>query len=166
MDHSLNVQIRPAQAADQRAIRAIIRKTCINPFDLDWQRFVVAVDQGADLIGCGQIKEHKDGSYELASIAVVEDWRNRGIASRLIHHLLKTDVSPIWLMCRSDLVPFYEKFNFHVVGQIEDVPPYFQRVMKLWNVLGKLRGGRQIGNVMVWSVEKRKQDDQHGLVGN
>jgi len=166
MDHSLDVQIRPAQAADQAAIRAMICKTRINPLGLDWQRFVVAVDQEDNLIGCGQIKKHRDGSYELASIAVEEDWRNRGVASRLIHHLLKVDLSPIWLMCRSDLVPFYEKFNFDVVYQNQDVPPYFQRMMKLWNVLGKLRGGRRIGNVMVWSVDKRKQDDQLGLVGN
>ena len=166
MDHSLSVQIRPAQAADQGAIRAIIRKTRINPLGLDWQRFVVAVDQEDNLIGCGQIKEHKDGSYELASIAVEEDWRNRGVASRMIHHLLKTDVNPIWLMCRFDLVPFYEKFNFRVVYQIEDVPPYFQRMMIIWNLLGKLRGVGPIGNVMVRSVDKRKQDDQLGWVGN
>jgi N-acetylglutamate synthase-like GNAT family acetyltransferase len=154
MDNSSFVRIRRAQALDQTSIRALICKARINPLGLHWRRFKVAVDQGGNVIGCGQIKKHRDGSRELASIAVARSWRNKGIASSLIHRLLSTEMNPVWLMCRSELMPFYEKFNFRVVLKIEDMPPYFQRVMKFWEVLGTLRGERYIGKVMVWSREE------------
>ena len=64
------VVIRPANADDQFAITAIARAAWLNPFDLDWRRFLLA-QWGQDIIGIGQVRPHKDGSRELASIAVV-----------------------------------------------------------------------------------------------
>ena len=48
------------------------RAARINPMDLKWANFVVAVDdESGAIVGTGQIKQHGDGSYELASIATV-----------------------------------------------------------------------------------------------
>ena len=55
------VTYRPAQASDEAAIKALIRAVNINPIGLKWQRFMVAVDENGRLIGCGQIKPHRDG---------------------------------------------------------------------------------------------------------
>ncbi|HEX9090031.1 MAG TPA: GNAT family N-acetyltransferase, partial [Anaerolineales bacterium] len=72
--------LRPAMADDAPAIRQIISAVHINPLSLDWQRFVIATDGQGRLVGCGQVKTHRDGSLELASVAVQPEWRGRGIA--------------------------------------------------------------------------------------
>jgi len=116
MNASISFQIRHAKSGDQASIRSLIRKVGINPLGLDWRRFYVAVDQGDQIIGCGQIKFHKDGSRELASIAVDEKWRGRGIATSVIQQLLR-EGEGLWLVCRKGLVPFYERFGFKEVDQ-------------------------------------------------
>jgi N-acetylglutamate synthase-like GNAT family acetyltransferase len=148
-------QIRHATAADQASIRSLIRKVRINPLGLDWRRFCLAVDQDGDVIGCGQIKLHKDGSRELASIAVRETWRNQAVATHLILHLMGEENGPLWLMCRSDLVSFYKKFGFYEVSQMLNMPPNFRLVVRLWGILSKVRGGRRVGSVMVWNRGKK-----------
>jgi N-acetylglutamate synthase-like GNAT family acetyltransferase len=142
-------QIRPAQASDQIAIRTLIREVGINPLGLDWRRFYLAVDSDDQVVGCGQIKVHSDGSRELASIAVKENWRLQGVATRIIATLLDEEEGNIWLMCQSELVPFYEKFGFTEVLTLEDLPPYFRRVVRLWKVITRVSGGRHQGSVMV-----------------
>jgi N-acetylglutamate synthase-like GNAT family acetyltransferase len=122
--------IRPAKSTDDQAIRKLIRQVGINPTGLDWRRFLVAVDQADQVIGCGQIKPHQDGSNELASIAVVPEWRRQSIASAVIRQLLATYAGELYLVCRSPLGPFYEKFGFHSI-ETEDMPPYFKRIDRL-----------------------------------
>ncbi|MBM2843258.1 MAG: GCN5-related N-acetyltransferase, partial [Anaerolineales bacterium] len=100
------MHLRPATAADAGAIRSLIFRVGINPRDLDWRRFLVAVDVQGKLIGCGQVKPHSDGSRELASIAVRPKWRGRGLASEIIRRLMAEGGPPLWLMCRSDLADF------------------------------------------------------------
>jgi N-acetylglutamate synthase-like GNAT family acetyltransferase len=76
--------IRPAEKEDAGAIRSLIRSVKINPLGITWSRFLVAVDDENRLIGCGQIKTHRDCSSELASIAVAPAWRGQGIVRALI----------------------------------------------------------------------------------
>ena len=75
--------IRPAAADDQYAITAIVRAARLNPRDLDWQRFLLA-RWGQDIIGVGQVRPHRDGSRELASIAVVPEWQGNGVGRMLV----------------------------------------------------------------------------------
>lgn len=144
------IKIRRARASDQTAIRSLIRTVGINPLGLDWRRFFLAIDRNDQVIGCGQIKVHKDGSRELASIAVQEDWRGLGIASQIIECLMQEQNENLWLMCRSEMVPFYERFGFKEVLRGQDLPPYFQRINKLWTILSKASGRRHLGSIMVW----------------
>jgi N-acetylglutamate synthase-like GNAT family acetyltransferase len=129
MTHSqAAITYRPAQASDEAAIKTLIRAVNINPMGLKWQRFLVAVDENGRLIGCGQIKPHRDGSRELASIAVQKAWRRQGIAGAIIEHLLAEQQPPVWLTCMDRLVPFYEQFGFVEVkgGDGRSIPRYFR----------------------------------------
>jgi N-acetylglutamate synthase-like GNAT family acetyltransferase len=129
--------LRPATAAEDQAIRGLIRQVRINPMGLDWQRFVVAVDEQGTFIGCGQLKPHKDGSCELASIAVVPGWRGRGVARAIIERLLSGQQGDIYLTARAGLGPLYEKFGF-VVLSAGKYPPYFRTISRIARLLLRL----------------------------
>src|SRR4026207_2117218 len=122
------IVIRPAVAADQKRIGAIIREAQINPMDLKWQHFIVAVnDDTQKIVGTAQIKTHGDGSRELASIATVPNYQHQGIATRPIQHWLANSTGPLYLGCRSQLEPFYERFGFRRLMD-KEMPPYFRRL--------------------------------------
>ncbi len=122
--------IRPATRKDFPAIRALIHAVRINPLGLDWRRFLVVVTPQGELLGCGQIKLHRDGSRELASIAVQERARGRGLARAIIETLLAQERQrPLYLMCQARLGPLYAKFGFRAVG-VQEMPPYFLRVCR------------------------------------
>ena len=108
----VDIVLRPGRREDSRSIRGLIREVGINPFQLDWRRFVVALDSKEKLIGCGQIKSHFDGSRELASIAVRDGFRRQGVAAAIIGHLLRDNIRPLFLLCRRRLAHFYAAFGF------------------------------------------------------
>jgi N-acetylglutamate synthase-like GNAT family acetyltransferase len=109
----------------------------INPTGLDWKRFIVAVNEQDEMIGCGQVKPHAAGILELASLAVYPAYRGRGVARAIIEYLLQHNPRPLYLMCASSLEPFYEKFGFRRLAY-EDMPPYFQRIVRLAGLLTSL----------------------------
>jgi N-acetylglutamate synthase-like GNAT family acetyltransferase len=131
----MTLTLRPADSVDSASIKALIRSAHINPLGIDWRRFTVAVTPQGELIGCGQIKPHRDGSHELASIAVVPAWRKRGVARAIIEHLLAANTGTLYLTCRSRLGPFYEKFGFSAILESE-MPPYFRCIKRLVKLLG------------------------------
>ena len=131
--------LRPASQADFPAIRRLIYEVQINPMGLEWRRFSMAVDANDRLVGCGQVKQHQDGSLELASIAVLPEWRKQGVARAIILHLLETAPHPLYLTCRGSLGPFYEKFGFQEVTASAELPPYFRRITRLVKVFQRLR---------------------------
>ena len=127
-DTQPTITYRPAQASDETAIKALIRAVNINPIGLKWPRFLVAIDENGTVIGCGQIKPHRGGSRELASLAVQKAWRRQGIAGAIIQQLLANESPPVWLTCMDRLVPFYEQFGFVEVveGDGRSLPRYFR----------------------------------------
>lgn len=130
-------QIRPAAQSDFGSIRDLIRAARINPMGLDWRRFVVAINSIGDVVGCGQIKPHRDGLFEMASLAVDEDWRANGVGRAIIEHLLESQSGVIYLTCRTELGVFYEKFGFRV-AENSDMPTYFRWVRRLFILLKAL----------------------------
>ena len=129
--------VRPANKEEFPAIRALIHAVQINPTGLAWRRFLVAVTGTGELIGCGQIKPHSDGSRELASIAVQTQFRGQGAARAIIEALLERETRrPLYLMCRAGLGPLYTKFGFRP-ATIEEMPPYFQRIYRLANLFSR-----------------------------
>lgn len=129
-------QFRRATEHDFPAIKALIREVQINPMGLHWQNFLIAVDSQGRLIGCGQINAHQDGSYELASIAVVPDWRRVGIASQMILQLLESHPETLYLTCRAELGTFYQRFGFSVID-LDEMPPYFRRISRIVSFIRK-----------------------------
>src|SRR5215831_11160133 len=120
------LRIRPATQADQAEITGIVRSSNINPFSLRWPRFLVAEEQGR-IVGVGQVKQHGDGSRELASIAVIPEYRGKGIATALINALLAREPDVLYLTCRRPMEPFYNRFGFVAVGR-DEMSPYFRRI--------------------------------------
>ena len=111
--------LRDALQTDADAITELIHRVNINPTGLDWRRFIVAVDEADRLVGCGQVKPHRDGTRELASIAVQPEWQGQGIGRALIERLLAQNPPPLYLMCRANMEPYYRKFHFQVVAPQE-----------------------------------------------
>ena len=123
--------VRRATRNDLPAVRALIHTVHINPTGLDWSRFLVAAGPEGNLIGCGQIKPHADGSRELASIAVQEQARGQSVARAVIEALLDLQPErPLFLICRSRLGPFYIKWGFHAIVQ-EEMPTYFRNISRV-----------------------------------
>lgn len=131
------IEIRRARPSDQEAIRGMVREMRLNPLGLHWDRFLVASGSDGQLFGLGQIKGHRDGSNELASIAVVPRLRGQGLARVLIEALLRDQPPPVYLTCRSRLIPFYERFGFRTVAG-QDLSPYFRRLRRLASLLSPL----------------------------
>ena len=130
--------IQKARPQHATPIRKLVWVSGINPTGLNWTRFLVALTPVGELIGCGQLKPHADGTMELASLAVEPTWRGRGVGRALIENLLATYTGDLYLICQSNLGPLYEKFGFHTLGEGE-LPTYFRRVSKLAGVLENLR---------------------------
>lgn len=139
--------LRPATAADEADIKALIKLVRINPMDLDWRRFLLASTPDGRLAACAQIKPHADGTRELASLAVSDAWRGLGLARQLIEALTAREARPLYLTCRSGLEPFYQKFGFRSLGK-DELTPYYRRLQKLANAMMKLGGGSETLSVM------------------
>jgi amino-acid N-acetyltransferase len=127
--------LRPATATNVAAIRSLVYTARINPMGLDWRRFIVALAPDGVVIGCGQVKPHRDGSRELASIVVAPAWRGNGVARAIIEHLIAAHPGLLYLTCRASLGPFYEKFGFRVVDETQ-MTPYFHRLSRLARLIG------------------------------
>ena len=128
--------LRSALETESDAIKGLIHSVGINPMGLDWKRFIVAVDAEDQVIATGQIKPHGAHAdiHELASIAVVPEYRGQGLARAIIEYLVKDGTRPLYLTCVSSLEGFYNRFGF-VTVLYQDMPRYFQRLSKLANVL-------------------------------
>jgi N-acetylglutamate synthase-like GNAT family acetyltransferase len=123
-------RIRLAREAEASQIRDLIHLVGINPMGLNWKRFVVAVNDRDEIIGCGQLKPHGQEILELASIAIYPEQRGKGVARAIIEHLLQDSPRPLYLMCESGNGPLYEKFGFQAIPY-EEMPLYFQRISRV-----------------------------------
>jgi N-acetylglutamate synthase-like GNAT family acetyltransferase len=129
--------LRSACEEDSARIKELIRLVGINPMGLDWKRFIVAVNDQDEMIGCGQLKPHGEDILELASLAVYPAYRKQGVARAIMERLLQTDTRPLYLMCESSMGTFYEKFDFQTVSY-DEMPRYFKRISKVIDTAAKL----------------------------
>jgi N-acetylglutamate synthase-like GNAT family acetyltransferase len=143
--------VRKAMAADEPVIRGMVHSARINPTGLRWQHFIVAVRGEHEIIGCGQVKPHRDGSLELASIVVRRQWRGRGVARRLIEELKTNSGPPLWLTCASSLGRFYDKFGFSETAPADHVPRIVRLGLRVFNLLPGLSRRKWRIITMVWA---------------
>ena len=153
------VTVRPAREQDSDRIHQLVRAEKLNPTGLDWRRFLVAEDRQGRVVGCGQIKPHRDGSLEMASIVVEEDLRGEGLGRLLIERLIDGIHQPLWLMCRSSLVPLYEQFGFEEVDANAEQPAYFRRVRRLASVYHFLKGTGEYLAIMCRPAQTPERSD-------
>ncbi len=121
--------IRPARPSDQGTLRRIVRRASLGPFGLHWSNFLIAESDG-EIIGVGQVKSHRDGSRELASLAVVPTYQGQGIGSALVRALLHREEGVVFLFCRIGLRGFYRQFGFAEAAP-GDLSPSIRRLLRL-----------------------------------
>ena len=129
----MSLSLRPATINDQQKIIAIINKVRINPRNLNWERFIIAEDNGV-MVGCGQIKPHGDGTKELASIAVEPEYQGKGVGTLIMNALLEREPGELYLTCLRHNVTYYEKFGFREL-KFEEFPPYMKRMFRFARVV-------------------------------
>ncbi|MCK4546129.1 MAG: GNAT family N-acetyltransferase [Candidatus Eisenbacteria sp.] len=92
------------------------------PEELEWDGLdpdcahVLAYDEDGEAVGTGRLRA--DGHIE--RMAVLEEWRGRGIGDRLLHKLLdlarEKGFSRVTLWAQTHAIPFYERHGFQAVG--------------------------------------------------
>ena len=110
----MTITIRRATERDQEAINMLVRSERVNPFALDWRRFLVATD-ASGLVGTVQLRDHFDGSRELGSLVVRPDMRTRGVAARLIGALMLFARGRVYMITRARFASHYEHWGFSVL---------------------------------------------------
>jgi amino-acid N-acetyltransferase len=133
--------LRPATAADQAAIRALVRGERLNPHGLDWPRFLLATI-GPVVVGAVQMRLHADGSRELASLVVARDFRGHGLAGRLVECLLASHTGPVHVITARANARHYTRWCFRAVPALR-TPASVRRnfcLGQLAGVIALLRG--------------------------
>lgn len=146
-----NYVLRSATGKDEKNIRDLISQKNIkwvkvNPIGITWKRFAIAESMHGEFIGCGKIKRHFDGSQELASIVVVDKYRQIGVAKAIIEYLLSENKRPIYGMCPQNHVSYYSKIGFCVIKENE-YPLYFKLVKNVVRIVCFLL--RQKGRLII-----------------
>ena len=97
------------------------------------EQFIVARD-GNNVVGCIRIKNIGDQCLELASLAVVLQYRGRGVGTELVRRLLtKNPTRPIYLICLKERTGFYSRVNFKIADKTQLPKPLndeYKRVAK------------------------------------
>lgn len=132
----LTATFRSATRTDRHAIYLLILKARLFPLDLDWRRFVVA-EEDAAVVAAGQIRPHRDGSLELASVVVAPEHRGRGLSRRLIQVLLRKQCGPVYLICRSELMGYYARLGFAATPPA-DVPLSIEKLRRIEDLASRL----------------------------
>ena len=137
---------------DQKGYLELVREAGINPMHMHWSRFIVA--QGLEtVIGCGQLRPHRDGSYELASLAIAPSSQGRGIGKAIVYTLIELCPADVYLMCDAKMWTFYESFGFRVVGA-RDLPNEMSNMFRLGRAFAWL--ARTLARQPVWILGLRR----------
>lgn len=116
----MEINYRKANVDDMPAIMNILNNVSGNIEDIDFRQFLIARD-GSKIVGCVRIQD-VGGFLELASLAVLTEYRKMGIGSSLIRQILgNTTQRPVYLFCNKKNEGFYNKFGF-IKEEIENLP--------------------------------------------
>jgi amino-acid N-acetyltransferase len=111
-----DITIRRAAPDDQAIIRRLVHAAGLDRSALHWSHFVLAElpgEQRADhrIVGIGQIRPYRN-CPELGSLVVRKPYRDLGIGGQIIRALQRSHPPPLYLECRGNMVPYYERFGF------------------------------------------------------
>lgn len=102
--------VRSARASDIGQIRKLVLSALLDPTQLQWEQFS-AIECEGKIVACGQLRSFPE-CQELGSLVVARPWRDRGLGSALVKHLIDRATQPLYIECMGLLVPFYLKFGF------------------------------------------------------
>lgn len=103
--------VRPARTSDIWAIRKLVLSAKLDPTQIRWSQFWV-IECERRLVACGQLRCFP-GAQELGSLVVAPAWRDRGLGTYLVEHLIQEATQPLYLECLgSRLARFYTRFGF------------------------------------------------------
>jgi len=109
------VELRAATAADEAAIRGLMRGERVNPFGNDWRNFVVARLAG-ELVGCAQLRPADSNAVEFGSWVVRLEVRGGGIGSRLVEAALARAAGRrVFLITAAGRGPEFTRWGFRPV---------------------------------------------------
>lgn len=113
--------LRRACAQDIWAIRKLVLSAKLDPTQVRWPQFWVIEGEGR-VVACGQLRRFAQ-AQELGSLVVTSAWRNRGLGSFLVQHLILEATEPLYLECLgSRLAKFYTRFGFMPIIW-QELPP-------------------------------------------
>lgn len=101
------------------------RPTITRPFTSWYCDCVFIIDatrKGSVQVGKYLDCDEADGKTYLCDVFVHPDYRNRGIATRLInaakHYCQRKDIHSLYIFCRRSMMSFYEKRGFENIHQM------------------------------------------------
>ncbi len=128
-----DAEITPARPDDLTFIRETIERLRLDPEHLDPAQFITLRRDGR-ILGFGRVKPYKD-TYELGSVAVVEEERGRGRGEAIVRELIRRfPQDEVYIT--TDLPAYFERFGFL---QTEILPPELED--KISRVCESLRPG-------------------------
>ncbi len=133
-------KVRAAQVTDKPAIDGLLITVDGDREYLAEDQFVVAEDEDGAILGCGRLRPYQE-FCELASLAVAQDSRARGVGRGIVSSLLELYQGPIFLICEDNVVDFFRRFGFGLIPET-DMPAglrpkweYFAAVAGRMNVM-------------------------------
>jgi N-acetylglutamate synthase-like GNAT family acetyltransferase len=138
--------IRAATETDAETIKRMVRSAPLDPNAVDWHYFLVleVVEDGKPKIVCIGMVHPEGGVQEVDSVVTLKEYRKRGYAEAVVHALIERAGKPLYLLAEPALIPYYEKFGFHVMGADEAPPVMTEQA----NWVNDFLGGRVIYSVM------------------
>jgi amino-acid N-acetyltransferase len=141
----VQTELRSARPGDQGAITAIVRQARLNPFRLNWSRFVVA-ERDREIVGVIQVREHRDGTLELASLVVHPACRGHGVSTRLIDTALAGVHAEVFTVLDDRYTARFRRWGFLPVepGRLPRPVWWTYRIGRVVTAGAALLGGRRI----------------------
>lgn len=144
------MNLRKATVSDMQEINSVALKYDLDSNDTSAEQFIVA-EEDKKIIGFGRLLPHA-GCVELGTIGVVEEYRGKGVAKKIVNSLIESvDVGHaryqhIYL---TTLIPsFFEQFGFK---RLDAAPPDCMIRKKEW-----CEGCKKVGcTVMKMEVNSR-----------
>lgn len=115
ISRSLPIVPVPALAGDMPFIASSLKRLMLDDRGLDYGQFLVVRD-GERVLGFGRVINH-GGFLELASIAVIEEDRSRGIGRALVESLMRR-CPPGEIYLVTDIPAFFARFGFKETSEV------------------------------------------------
>jgi N-acetylglutamate synthase-like GNAT family acetyltransferase len=111
-------KVRTAQVTDILAIEGLLVSADGDLENLAEDQFVVAEEEHGAILGCGRLRPYPD-FCELASLAVDQEVRARGVGRVIVSSLLERYQGPIYLICEDNVVDFFRRFRFECIPETD-----------------------------------------------